>query len=296
MYYQFAKNLLLSYKLYTDNPMPFAILCDQENEYTALFDDVVILENAQRNYFDKFELLIHSPYSETIFIDADCLAYSDLNYFWDYFANADDFSASGFNYPADSEDGLFWIDSIGEFKERVQWKSSVHGGLYYIRKGKVCEQIYADYQYIMAHYHEYRWPNDCVDEPVFCLAMAANGCRATQADPANYVIPWWTKSMNCDIFTGKCTAITKVDEDVAQGRMVHWSVRYCKKPLYRFEVEKLHLMLKNGSRPPEGAASLNLIERLLYQYKLRLYGMLAWEFMLRVLRKIGRILKIYKSE
>ena len=43
MYFQSAKNLLLSYKLYCDDPLPFAIMCDQENEYTALFDDVVLL-------------------------------------------------------------------------------------------------------------------------------------------------------------------------------------------------------------------------------------------------------------
>ena len=45
LYYQLAKNLLLSYKLFTDQPYPFAIMCDRENEYTKDFDDIVILEN-----------------------------------------------------------------------------------------------------------------------------------------------------------------------------------------------------------------------------------------------------------
>ena len=34
LYYQLAKNLLLSYKLFTDQPYPFAIMCDRENEFT----------------------------------------------------------------------------------------------------------------------------------------------------------------------------------------------------------------------------------------------------------------------
>lgn len=293
-YYELAKNLLLSYKLYTDEPYPFAVLCDQENEYTALFDDVVILPDAKRSYFDKFELLIRAPYDETIFIDADCLAYEDLNQFWDYFKDADDFSAGGEDAPIDSEGGLFWEDSIGEYKGRVRWKPSVHGGLYFIRRGPVCDAIYGDYQNIMNHYHEYRWPDDCVDEPVFGLAMAANGCHSTKELPENYAIPWWTTSLVCDMFTGKCTYTTKDGYFVPQGKMVHWSVRYCKKPLYRFEAEKTQLLTEYGLRPGGKLNGLTLKERLLYQWKLRYYFLLAEDFCSRAFKKLLRILKIKK--
>lgn len=44
LYFQLAKNLLFSYKLFCDAPMPFAILCDKENEYTALFDEVILFQ------------------------------------------------------------------------------------------------------------------------------------------------------------------------------------------------------------------------------------------------------------
>lgn len=37
-YYQLAENLLLSYRLFSEKPMPFAILCDRENEHTKCFD------------------------------------------------------------------------------------------------------------------------------------------------------------------------------------------------------------------------------------------------------------------
>lgn len=296
MYYQFAKNLVESYRIYTQEPYPFAILCEEENEYTTVFDDVIVLDNPKRNYFDKFELLVHSPYDETIFLDSDCFAYTDLNYFWEYFRNADDFSAGGYNFPIHSEEGLFWEDSIGDYKGKVRWKPAIHGGLFFIRKGKTCEAIYNDCKNIMQHYDEYRWPDYCVDEPVIGLAMAANGCKAIEEEPENYLIPWWSTNLKCDIFTGACSADVMDGPHVVQGRMIHWSVRYCKKPLYRFEVEKLNLMLKYGSCPPLGTAKLSILERILYQYKFRLYGMLTWEFTLRVVRRIGRILKIYKKE
>ena len=38
--------------------------------------------------------------------------------------------------------------------------------------------------------------------------------------------------MDVDIFTGKCIYATEWYSRVAQGRMIHWSVRYCSKPLY----------------------------------------------------------------
>ena len=40
-YYRLAHNLLLSYKYFTKSPLPFALLCDRENEYTSDFDQIV---------------------------------------------------------------------------------------------------------------------------------------------------------------------------------------------------------------------------------------------------------------
>lgn len=290
IYYQLANNLLSSYKLFCRDPYPFAIICDQENTYTTQFDDVILLPDPKRNYFDKFELLIRSPYDETIFIDADCLAYADLNCYWEYFSAADDFSAGGYNFPIDSQDGLFWEESIGEYKGKVHWKPAIHGGLYFIRKGAICDAIYAEYQNIMQHYHEYRWPDDCVDEPVFGLAMAAHGCRALKEYPENYIYPWLTTSLDCDIFTGKCTYVTTDGEAVSQGKMIHWSVRNCQKPLYKFESEKVQLLAKYGLRPGEDSASMRIADTILYKHKLRYFYLCLTDFCGRAFRKLKRIL------
>jgi len=291
-YFRLARNLLVSYKLYCEHPMPFAILCDRENEYTELFDEVVLFEKTEHAYFDKFELLKRCPFDETIFIDADCLAYADLNDYWDYFAQADDFSAAGTNYPIDSERGLFQREQIGPYRERVAWKPDIHGGLYFIRKGRTCDAIYDDCQYIAGHYSAFQWPAFCApfaDEPVLCLAMAANGCHAMDAEPSNYGIPWEVTEMAVDIFTGKCTYATEWHPRVAQGHMIHWSVRYCEKPLYIFEVEKLNLMAAHQLRPGKGKLPLRAVDALLYRYKLRYYALCGKDFCRRVLRKVRRI-------
>lgn len=98
-YYKIAANLILSYRLYADNPLPFAIIAEEENEYTALFDDVILTSEALHSFLDKFLLLKLCPYDENIFIDADSLVYGDLNEYWDFFRNATDFSAIGVNVP-----------------------------------------------------------------------------------------------------------------------------------------------------------------------------------------------------
>ena len=49
------------------------------------------------------------PFDETIFIDSDCLAYKDLNDFWEVFKDADDFSMFGTNFPVDYEYGWFQL-------------------------------------------------------------------------------------------------------------------------------------------------------------------------------------------
>ena len=292
-YYRLAQNLLLSYKLFCDHPMPFAIMCDRENDITAQFDQVVLLEHPLNTFWDKFALLVRAPYDETIFIDADCLAYADLNAYWDYFAAADDFTGCGTNYPIDSEKGLFQDGQVGEYNGRVHWKPDICGGLYFIRRGEICDALYQECQNICQHYEEYSWPDYCAphaDETVLCLAMAVHGLHAMDADPTNYGHPWEATEMEHDIFTGKCTYTTEWHPKVSQGRLVHFGTRYCAKPPYLFEVEKMNLMLRRQLRPSREPLPLPLWERLLYQYKLRYAYLCMIDLSHRAFAKIKRLL------
>ena len=65
-YYRMAAYLVRSYRRFSHDPLPFAILCDRENEYTALFDDVILYPNeATNSYLDKLDLGLYLPYNET---------------------------------------------------------------------------------------------------------------------------------------------------------------------------------------------------------------------------------------
>lgn len=178
-YYQLACNLLKSYR-YRGGKYPFAILCDRANEYTRTFEKVIILENPDFCYLDKFKILIDSPFEENIFIETDCLAYKNLDIFWDYFKNATDFSSFGWNHGSMD---IFLCPEDIEQKFHIQKIPVFCPGYLYVRKGPVCEKIYKDCldisNYIIAN--KTRHPkafirNKLHDDPVWAIAMELNSC------------------------------------------------------------------------------------------------------------------------
>ena len=70
----------------------------------------------------------------------------------------------------------------------------------------------------------------------------------------------------------------------------HFGTRYCAKPPYLFEIEKMNLMLKKGLRPSKDGVPLNPWETVLYRWKLRYYWMEAKDLSARAVRKLWRII------
>lgn len=174
-YYRLAHNLLLSYKYHTKEPLPFALLCDRKNEYTSDFDHIVLIDKPYCSCLDKLRLLDLAPYEEDIFVDADSLAYKDLNGLWDIFKGCSSFCTLGTRLSLQSEKGWFKRCDVGEFQDRVHFCVMFQGGVYYIRRSeeslsyflKVCN-------YILKNYKKYRFklfPYP-VDETIFALASA----------------------------------------------------------------------------------------------------------------------------
>ena len=61
-YFNLAENLIKSYRLFNkDSRFPFAVITEKENLHTDLFDDVIIVENANKdviifNRYNPFSL------------------------------------------------------------------------------------------------------------------------------------------------------------------------------------------------------------------------------------------------
>ena len=244
-YYQMAVNLLLSYRHFTKSPYPFAIISDRENEYTCLFDKVVILPEPHFSFMDKINLLTYAPFEETIFIDADCLAYRDLNQYWSLFHDCSDFSAFGSTCSIHEQNSFYDYEGAGVLKDRISYLTHLHGGVYYIRKSERCRQLLSTCQYIIDHYHEFDFKlfHDApADETVFALAMSVEGMKPVYAPPEMMCFYPCKTYFKSDISKGYAEFSMPwfQEEPIVRGcYCVHWGSFTIPKPVYQLEAYRL---------------------------------------------------------
>lgn len=244
-YYQLAKNLLHSYRYFCKEPLPFAILADRENEFTAEFDDVIIFPNgASNSYLDKLCLAEFAPYDSTIFIDADCLAYGDLNVLFEHFKDADDFSCFGRVLPLDDKTGWFEYENLGELQEKVSYVVGLHGGIYYMRKGETSRKVFEDAKGFIPNYRQYQFRGkfDLGDEPLVALSMAVNNCHPIPFIQEDICCYWeHTEHMAINITKGKATVNGQYDTI-----LLHWGTRFTRELEYKKQVELLGILESPG--------------------------------------------------
>ena len=254
-YYEIATNLLRSYRCFCENPLPFAILCDCENNYTQEFDETILCKNCSSSYVDKLLLLDASPFLETIFIDADCLAFSNLNDLFDIFAHADDFSCLGNIMKLDEKSsGWFTINSfpkttqnpevVNQLKaKQLPYSVGIHGGIYFFRKTELTKQVFLDAKNVIKHYncYSFRVFDNPADEPAFALAMAMNNCKPIPYSEYALSCYWNTKLDMCFNrgFAKRTNGI--------QVPLVHFGTRYTMTPFYNKQIEQMNFIINNMS-------------------------------------------------
>lgn len=235
-YFRLVKNLLDSYRFHAGG-YPFAIICDRENEYTVAFDKVIVIENPSNSYMDKLRLFDHLPFEETIFIDADCLVYGNIDLWWELFEQANDFSVFGYAFEdLSTEHGWFRPKGMGEYSDRITFVPSFNGGVYYLRNTERCAEVFRIAQDCAKHYHDYAFLgfSKPADEPVLALGMAVCGCRPLNV--SELIFAPKPKDVTVDILRG----IAQRKGSAHNYRLIHWSNYYTQKSLYRFEVGRLN--------------------------------------------------------
>ncbi|MBO4230566.1 MAG: hypothetical protein J5886_02695 [Bacteroidales bacterium] len=249
LYYEVARNLLRSYRWFSRNPLPFAIICEEENEFTSDFDDVIRIDNPTHSILDKLRLPELVPYDETIFIDADCLAYRDLNGLWNLFAHSGDFAVLGEKYPLDSGEGWINREGAGVFRDRVKFSLAFNGGIYYLRK-KALGEFSETCKYILDHFDsfEFSYPFKTPgDEIIYALACAVHGYEPALCYVYVYCFYPYSYGVEMDIRKGKLLYRTANNQLYPSRRfLTHWSMAETKGQLYRREVARLESLLDSA--------------------------------------------------
>lgn len=236
-YYKIALELLHTYRLSSKEPLPFAIFCDEENEYTKEFDDVRIYEKPTRSYLDKLEMFSMLPYDVNIFIDADCLVFNDINRLFDIFENSDDFCCFGRVLPLDDKTGWFEYDNLSDaLKKQTDYVVGLHGGIYYMRKTELCKKVFDDARRFSENYAEYKFKGKFStpgDEPVVALSMAVNKCKPILHDESA-LLCWWEYENGFKLDILKGVAFCK--RNGVDTSIVHWGTRFTKSVPYLKQV------------------------------------------------------------
>lgn len=255
-YYQFARNLLYSYRLH-NKKLPFGIICNRENEYTRDFDDVVVIENATFTYSDKFRVFVDSPYEETVFIESDCLVYRNLDEMFELLAGDDDYTAFGVN-----DDNIkVWFSKPeqlrGTFGDMFTSIPVFNPGYLFIRKSPLTEKIYADTAFVAGWLAENR-PDDgkislftkgmLRNDVVFSMVMKRNGCRCVAHPSVGKCIYYPnTKRINkLNVISGELNVVQ--DKEYKHCNLLHFSSRRClEEGLYLHQSKTL--MMANNKTP-----------------------------------------------
>lgn len=289
-YYRLAANLLMSYRYFAEDPLPFAIISEEENQYTSLFDDVIITSESTHSFMDKFLLLKLCPYDENIFLDADCLAYGDLNKYWDFFENATDFSCVGVNVPRDQRDGAWYnVEDIGDYGKKLEYKVRVHAGVFFLRRSEKLKRLYENCMDINSHYHELYF-HTCPgsrDECILGVAMPLNGMKAVRESRNMIIFYSLATYLEADILHGILKYKTQWYDMVEKGLLLHWGTAYTKTPLYRYNAACLHYMTELGKKQQ------NIIEKLWYEKKLMYKALLSLSTIRKFFERVLRVIKRY---
>ena len=246
-YYVLARNLLRSYRDNCTNPVRFAVISDQENEYTNEFDDVVILKNASCSWMDKMEILKVCPYDENIFIDADCLVYKDINFLWEIFKEADDFSCFGKKLPLNSQEGWFTREVTEKYS--IHFITHLHGIIYFVRSGSKIDQMYSLCQRIISDYHSITFSafnNVLADEPVFALAMSVMNFCPVVREPEYYCFVPFADYIRTNYLNRTVSFQNPKDGKVRSCCIVHWGNRNTLRAQYKSESQKLNYYYKQN--------------------------------------------------
>lgn len=247
-YYKLARNMFRSYKFWNEEEeYPFAILCDRENEYTKDFDDVIIIHPEHGKYTSKFELLLHSPYEENIFIEPDCLIYRNLSSLWEYLSGEYDFTAFGWN---DGNVDVWFTKEVAEYYG-IDAIPIFNPGYLFIRPGNKCEDIYNQCIAIADCLGKYKeelpkcYVKDTLrDDPVLALAMLLNGFKCSAKPKVGKLLHLPSEKL---IYAHISQGALKT-ERCEQGNLLHFSTKRTKQGLYLQQVIVMKLCEKNASQ------------------------------------------------
>ncbi len=78
-YCKLAQHLAMTYRMFAKCPYPFYVITDAKGEILLKdYFDGCIVKELSYGFLDKMNIFTETPFTETIFLDADCSIVRDL--------------------------------------------------------------------------------------------------------------------------------------------------------------------------------------------------------------------------
>lgn len=238
-YYELAYNLLVSYRLHMGHKIPFGIYVEEVNELVSDFDKVFVLDNPQKSYMDKIAIMMLPMFDHCVFIDADCLVYGDVSYFFEKLSYKG-VTAFGHTLPLNSDKGWYNVESLGNLKNRINYGVSLHGGIYSYCNDELTKIIYSTSLEILAHYQDFEFKmfKKPADEPIIALSLALNNCHPVELCGDEFCFLPNAKVIRSNILKGYACYEDNRSNSYSV-RLIHFQNNKTREPLYRLEVSRL---------------------------------------------------------
>jgi hypothetical protein len=152
-----------------------AVVTDQvDSPHLRGFDHVLPMDPDRGTpYRQKLWLDHYSPFEETLFLDADCLVYTDLEQVW-----ASVRSAPTIGVVARVVPSPYWCTDLSRLPTDYQVASYVehNGGLIYWRAGTPTQELFAEAREVFDHHYDAfafrRFGDQPGDEPALALVLS----------------------------------------------------------------------------------------------------------------------------
>jgi hypothetical protein len=242
-YIEMAKSLARSLQIHSPQiPRSIVTDCIDDAEILALFTTVIPLRREYgSNVRQKLYLDMYSPYTNTLFIDSDCLVVRDLQFIFDSLEGIS-FSVPGENYLTfGSKDPFVDVDRIlNHFG--ITKLPKFNGGLYYIEKNEISTKMFDSARDILSKSSELGFldfrGDGAADEPVVAVAMMLHNQNMFQDNGTMMRTPFGLKGpFDIDVLTGKSTFLK--ENKVVSPAVLHFASEWCEHPAYVCETLKL---------------------------------------------------------
>jgi FkbM family methyltransferase len=229
------------------------------------FDVVIPLDPAfGPGLAQKLHLDAYSPFEQTLYIDADCLVYSDLNKLWDQFRDAEGLSLFGLYI--DPGGSHYAVDDLDRYMAELDISRMVmtNTGMLYFDRSTLSGEAFETARSIAKRGHELGLRSHPVgffnDEPIFGAVVEMLGLPVVSStlQPVFTLGSFGTDDMS-DINVIRQDSRQSFDGRPVQPSAIHFNVDSQHSKLYDRELRRLEL-----SRRDRGTAVADLVTELVW--------------------------------